>query len=989
MSVPTSPVAPSAPASADKRYGFRFGPRFFKGISIRVVIASVVVFSMATLAFTIVSLGWRSASERLVDFGVRTTKDAGTLITERARLALEPTRNSLRQLSFDPIAIAETLNERLDRAFVLTEELAANHRISAAYVGYTNGDFILARPLRTQQSRQRFNAPDGSVYLIQTVTELPEGLREGEFWFMNRDGLIMTRREQPEYQFDPRVRPWYSSALAANKVTVSAPYVFFTTQELGLTLSQPTRDSRSVIGIDMVLDSVAESLGELRITPNTELALLDAQGKVLAYPDMSRVLVRNGDQFGFRDLSDIGVPSLLSLSALQPALRETISFYSGGDEWLGVILPFEVGLGEGLRLAMASPMDDLLGDAIERGQRLLMLIGFIILLFLPLGWRAGGSIGRALDRLQAQSTRIGRFDFSPSDSKPSVVREVNELAQVVDEMGATIKGFLQLSQRMATERHVERMLPEVLQQMVKATRADAAGVYLWNRAEERMHRAATDGQMGGWFPEFFGYPESRKTRTGSRPAQGGREQMELELRGRSGKLEGLLVLVHAPDEAHHDPAFMEFAQQLSGMLAVSIETRQLIEAQKKLLDAVIRLMADAIDAKSPYTGGHCERVPQLATMLADRMSAESEGPYGAFQMSEEERYEFYLGAWLHDCGKVTSPEHIVDKATKLELIYNRIHEIRTRFEVLWRDAEIEHCKRLLAGEDEAASKATWEARQAQLQADFAFVAECNVGGEFMADEAVARLREIGAQTWWRHFDQRLGLSGEEARRLQEAGVASNEDALPVREPLLADRPEHLVPWGERKPPVEKGDPDNIYGFDMTLPTHKQNMGELYNLSIRRGTLTEEDRFKINDHIVQTYIMLKGLPWPDALARVPEIAATHHEKMDGKGYPRKLPAGQLTTADRIMALADIFEALTAADRSYKAPKTLSEALRIMAFMCKDQHIDVDVFRYFLHSGLWLEFAQRFMQPSQIDAVDVAAIEKLLPMPVLPTPEPAGL
>jgi HD-GYP domain-containing protein (c-di-GMP phosphodiesterase class II) len=168
---------------------------------------------------------------------------------------------------------------------------------------------------------------------------------------------------------------------------------------------------------------------------------------------------------------------------------------------------------------------------------------------------------------------------------------------------------------------------------------------------------------------------------------------------------------------------------------------------------------------------------------------------------------------------------------------------------------------------------------------------------------------------------------------------------------------------------------------MALPAHAQNMGELYNLGIRRGTLTDEDRFKINDHIVQTLIMLRSLPWPEHLARVPEIAATHHEKLDGKGYPRKLPAEQLTIADRVMAVADIFEALTAADRPYKSPKTLSESLRIMAFMAKDQHIDAELFRYFLHSGLWKDFADEFMQPQQHDAVDVAALEKLLPVPAV--------
>ena len=166
---------------------------------------------------------------------------------------------------------------------------------------------------------------------------------------------------------------------------------------------------------------------------------------------------------------------------------------------------------------------------------------------------------------------------------------------------------------------------------------------------------------------------------------------------------------------------------------------------------------------------------------------------------------------------------------------------------------------------------------------------------------------------------------------------------------------------------------------MPLPQSAQNMGELYNLSIRRGTLTEEDRFKINDHIVQTLIMLRSLPWPAHLARVPDIAATHHEKLNGKGYPRKLTADKLTIADRVMAIADIFEALTAPDRPYKASKTLTESLRIMALMTQDEHIDADLFRYFLRSGLWQEFANRYMHPAQLDEVDMAAIESLIKPP----------
>lgn len=436
-------------------------------------------------------------------------------------------------------------------------------------------------------------------------------------------------------------------------------------------------------------------------------------------------------------------------------------------------------------------------------------------------------------------------------------------------------------------------------------------------------------------------------------------------------------MAYEPDADHVASQFQEFTSRLTGMLAIAIETRELIDAQKQLFEATIRILADAIDAKSPYTGGHCERVPQLATMLAERMMAETSGPYADFHMDADERYAFHLGAWLHDCGKVTSPEHIVDKATKLEVIYNRIHEIRMRFEVLWRDAETEYLRACLDGGDEAAAAARRDARRTQLREDFSFVAQCNIGGEWMSDEAVERLSNIGMQTWLRYFDDGLGLSKEESQRLQKARPTPAH--LPAVERLLADKPEQVVDWGGHKPAVERGDPRNELGFDMVLPRHKQNMGELHNLGIRRGTLTDEDRFMVNDHIVQTLIMLKGMPWPAHLERVPDIAANHHEKMDGTGYPRRLRAEALPVTDRIMALADVFEALTAGDRPYKAVKTLSESLRIMACMGRDRHLDVQLLVYFLRSRIWLDYARRFMRPEQMDEVDVEALVQVAQSP----------
>ena len=191
--------------------------------------------------------------------------------------------------------------------------------------------------------------------------------------------------------------------------------------------------------------------------------------------------------------------------------------------------------------------------------------------------------------------------------------------------------------------------------------------------------------------------------------------------------------------------------------------------------------------------------------------------------------------------------------------------------------------------------------------------------------------------------------------------------MPCEEPLLADRPDHVI---EHNTVVHSADPDNPYGFKIEVPENKYNLGELYNLCISRGTLTEEERFKINDHIVQTIVMLESLPFPKHLEKVPEIAGGHHEKMDGTGYPKRLDGTQMSVPARVMAIADVFEALTAADRPYKAPKKLSDSIQIMSFMVKDQHLDGQLFNLFLESGVYQEYADKYLLPSQIDKIDIA-------------------
>ncbi|HSD00096.1 MAG TPA: HD domain-containing phosphohydrolase, partial [Casimicrobiaceae bacterium] len=297
-------------------------------------------------------------------------------------------------------------------------------------------------------------------------------------------------------------------------------------------------------------------------------------------------------------------------------------------------------------------------------------------------------------------------------------------------------------------------------------------------------------------------------------------------------------------------------------------------------------------------------------------------------------------------------------------IHDRIHEVRTRFEVLKRDAEIAFLKDRLAGGAEAMLALRLASQLRALDDDFAFIASCNEGSESMDDAAVERIQRIAQRTWQRTLDDRIGISWEELARKARCPAT----VLPATESLLSDAPEHLIGRhaGELMPD------DNRWGFRLTVPQHRYNLGEVHNLTVRRGTLTAEERYKVNDHIVQTIVMLENLPFPRHLADVPEIAGGHHETMDGRGYPRRLVGGQMSTLARMMAIADIFEALTAVDRPYKKGKALSESLRIMARMRDERHIDADLFDLFLTSGVYRRYAEIYLDKNQIDDVDVTAL-----------------
>ena len=885
---------------------------------------------------------------------------------------------------------ATTLQQRLHNLPWLTTALEANANANAMYMGYASGDFFMLRPWRGDPKLQaRFAPPADTAWMVQSI-QVQDGKPLGEYLFFDATLRLLEQRSQTDYRYDPRTRHWYQQALAQEGLIVQPPYVFASSGEVGSTFATRSDNRQAVAGVDVTLRSLNQLLSSSKVTPDTRIALLNAKGEVLSSHLGAVELLPTADGAGrLPTLADLDLPMLHRLISTTPSKRGVKGFTDAeGNSWQGGAFQLPIQQSE-LTLWIASPHAELLASAYASLRQNLYITLFLVLLGVLAALAMSRLASKPLAALTKEAVKIQRFDFDAPLAVESQIAEVLDLANAMGSMKGTIKRFLQLSTALASETNFNSLLARLLSEMQAVTHAEASLIYLADNDAShldlaRVQQAAAPldehpaQRLGSredpTHPLIEAITEPGKLHELS-PAE--LQQLfpaldeqrlrltlwALPLRNRNGELLGMLALL--VDQAQH-PLTKElraFVQALSTTAAVALNTQRLIEEQKTLLEAFIQLIAGAIDAKSPYTGGHCQRVPELTKMLARAACAEQNGPFADFALSDEQWEELHIAAWLHDCGKVTTPEYVVDKATKLETLYDRIHEVRMRFEVLKREAEISCLKAIIAGGDGVSLQAALAAQLQQLDDDFSFVAQCNEGGEFMAPERVERMQAIGQLRWTRTLSDRLGISYEERQRKER----SPEPALPVAEALLADKPEHLIRRSARDTLAD----DNPWGFKVKVPEHLYNRGELYNLCVARGTLSEEERFKINEHMIQTIIMLEKLPFPRHLRKVPEIAGGHHEKMDGNGYPKRLTREQMSVPARMMAIADIFEALTAVDRPYKKGKTLSEAIKIMGFMQKDQHIDAELFALFLRSGTYRDYAERYMPKELIDEVDIHA------------------
>lgn len=892
--------------------------------------------------------------------------------------------------------------------------LDSNGQLMSVYAGYEDGAFHQLMATRGNPAlMEKYGAPPGTAYINRTILPSPGGDGEQSWLFLDGGFARLSERVDAHAGYDPRKRPWYVRARGVPASVFTEPYVFSSSGLPGITCARRLPGEEGVFGVDVTLEQLGGVLAGQKVAESGSIWIVDGGNRLVASPGMA-----------WQRPSGDGLDLPLAVNAAQTVIRavasqadpsaasgERFTVEASGEKYLASLTPLPQEHGLKLVVAVAAPFSDITGNIGRMALRIVLISAGVLLLTAPLAIAVARSASSAVKGLVVEAGKIERFDFSPSPPVQTHITEVRELARACEVMKDTIQTrtenlestrvmlekLVQGGLALSAEKELKTLMTLIFRTAQDLAGADGGVMYLMENGQLEVELLSLGSEslvLGGLSenpaprvmvqPSIMAFLSKDSVLRSACEAFNTREiviarDVELSLFPTGlpeepkdypirsviavpivTRRDELLGVIQLFNPERGDGA-IGLIGSLAAQAAVTLDNRNLVESLKKLFDALIQVMASSIDAKSPYTAGHCTRVPVLAEMLARAAHDAQEGPLKDFRMeSEDEWRQLWIAAWLHDCGKVTTPEYIVDKATKLETIYNRIHEVRMRFEVLRRDAEIDHLRRLALGnEDAGALERELRETLQSLEDDFAFLAKCNAGGEFMSEEDKERVRRIAGRTWTRHFNDRLGLSAEESR----AKGDGPEPELPAREPLLADKAEHVSPRLKDYAHLQ-----DAQGRPVRAPDSEYNRGEVYNLCIPRGTLTPEDRFKINEHTLSGLEMLGKIPFPESLARVTEIATSHHETLAGTGYPLGKNGDQIAIESRILAIADVFEALTASDRPYKKAKTVSEALRIMSFMRKDRHIDADLFEVFLEKGVFLSYARQHLSPDQIDIED---------------------
>lgn len=880
------------------------------------------------------SIGWYSHSSMKVILD-DSASFASQRIKKELTLVLKAENNqaiSVVSLLSHHIALQKnTVKERMASVPALVETLDKIPSILALYIGDSAGNFFLVRKLDGEQDHKRFSAPENCLYVLEVVhdkvsihTLFDEDLHK-----------ISAHRDIQREHYDPRVRPWYEMALESNDVIRTPIYDFYAIKKKGYTLSRriQTDDIKknkrtTVFGADIKLDYLTKELELLKPSPNSKISLVDDNGNLIAGDtiDKTRFIRRLPNKNKTSEDKD-AYYSIDEISRVSDT-----SYY----------------------LVLNIPKTDIFlkSETLYRAQAVIILVLLVLGVFISLFFSE--KLSDEIAFLSKKIANVKAFNFSKFIIFKSHISEIEQLSEDIDSVSDSINAFNTLIYHITSAKTTDQMVTSALKDILFFTQIPTAILFTNKNGKfvpfkgfsDKKELSTEELEPLTFISEFvltekaldlnltYSKDISSENNHFDELKKFGKEMLIVPLSDRENENNGVLLFLSQHQFRFHKKKFIK---DLSPYLSLSLESKFNTDRQKELFDALIHIIANAIDAKNPTTARHCIRVPDLTARLAHATCNKKDGKFASFDLSDDEWEMLYMSSWLHDCGKITTPEFVIDKATKLETIYNRIHEIRMRFELLKRETELEYWKTLATDPENAETDYTkLQNRLNTISEDFYFIARCNLSGTPLTDEDLSRIDAIASQTWTATLDDSIGLSLDELkRRKNKAGD------FPHKEHLLADKDEHKIAR-----PHSISYPEKL-GIKLQASPYLYNRGELTNLKIRKGTLTNEERFKINEHVIQSLLMLSSLPFPKHLSQIPNWASSHHERMDGKGYPRNLHKEDMHPVARMIAIADVYEALTAHDRPYKTHKTHQEAIRIMTDMVEEGHLDPDLFEIFIH------------------------------------------
>lgn len=939
-----------------------------KAVSFKTYISALCIFTILFLTAILISVSVKHSKDITTSLTKDMVESYSTVLSSKTALIGAPLSAVLDSLAVtDYKTVVDQLNTEEGRASFVNILTNVPH-ISALYYGDEAGQSLFIRPLYDDKTRSIFNAPENAILMIDFNNIIGVQKR----FYYNESSSLIASMEYDTNGYDPRVRPWYIGAKYGGEINVTEPYYFYFLEQVGVTFSRRSQDNKGVIGVDFTVTSLANSLGDLTISQGSKVYLLTSDERLLASNQNIKI-----DDENLISANEIHIkPFLPTLSDINPdegLISKKVHWE--GKNWELIITPLVMSPKDILYLVSFISHSEILKDTKAFLNKLIIISALLIILAFFIIVSASHRIVKPLTYLVDSLKNIQGFRFTHKEFKRTNIIEIDTLNETVQMMESVLHDFFETLRAVARSKAPEEISKSLVTQVHKILGADSCHLYV-NSPQNRTKFTVQANEGGSKSnqlqflyksnPDIFNTSIYQLTDAEVKQATNSQASFGyvIPLFNRVHDNTGALLICFDKPISDEIETRLGFVREFISFNEIVLEHLENAEDQMQLFHSFVKMTANAVDIKSPHTGGHCQRVPEIMKIFAHAAIADDQ-KFADFSLDEKGWEELMVAAWLHDCGKVATPDAVMDKATKLEATYDRIHEIRMRFEVLKRDAEISALKSQLAGKSADEVNEALAIVLNTLDEEFEFVAKCNIGTTPLEDEDLRCLTNIAKRTWLRTLRDDIGVSQDHLHRIDK----QVNTVLPCTEQLLVDKPEHLIKWEEKQLSANKGNRD----FKLTRPEHQYNRGELYSLMVRAGTLTTEDRYNINDHIVQTYLMLDQLPYPEHLQNVPIIAGSHHEKINGEGYPLKLKGDEIPLLGRMLAISDIYEALTASDRPYKEAKTVQSALLIMAGMVNSEHLDKHLFALFIDQKVYYSYANKYLETYQYADIDIELIK----------------